>query len=321
MHSLFETRHQKFLYFGILFFSAFALLLVRYVSARYPDWLGLGNSPFLGIMDGLVSTLITSMVVTALWIFLSKDRFKTVNVRSIGPNDTKNFHHEALKNTNHWHSVGHHANWVSREVLPALSKRSDRPSATICIINPLNNELCKEYVAYRDRETQLNKVKALSIKDLKRELFTTIVAAYLFEHAENNRLDVEVYLTEFFNAPRFDANDHWVMITHLNDENTESILIPKGTKWYDFWTTAISETQQQSRQISFSSQKKGKQGVCAVQQVDPAAIKVEDCKRILKSSFGSIETTNKVKLDQALDDETMGEVANSIQGIFKPRPL
>jgi hypothetical protein len=319
MHSLFETRNQKFFYFIILFVLSFAFSVVRYFSGRDPDWLGLENSAFLGgILDGLISTLITSMVVTALWIFLSTDRFKTDNVRSIGSNDIKNFHREALKNTYRWDSVGHHANWVSRKVLPVLSKRTDSTNAKICIINPLNDELCKNYVVYRDFETQSNKDRALSIKDLKQELFTTIVAAYLFDHADNNRLDVEVYLTEFFNAPRIDSNDQWVMITHLNVENTESILIPKGTKWYGFWNTAISETQNQSRKISFSSET-GEEGVCAVKQVNPAEIKGDDCKRILKSGFGSIETTNKVNLDQALDDETMGKIANSIQDIFKPR--
>lgn len=227
--------------FCILFLGFLALTLTLTVHFRQALSSALYDVVY-SVQIELIAATIAAALIFAIVLALFEEEAKLEDIMVCDPRRTKVLHDEALVSTDRWNHNGHLGRWVRTTAMPALAKTSvERGVSTkirLCILNPVNIDLCMKYVAYRNRITFKEPV-VTSLIDVQLEILATIVAAKL-HHAGPSGLSVEVFLKDFMSLVREDSTSKFVFRTYINPR-CSAVVFVNGNGQCEQFNTAITD--------------------------------------------------------------------------------
>ncbi|WP_420151594.1 hypothetical protein [Spirosoma sp.] len=168
------------------------------------------------------------------------NKFSNYSVQFIDKTDTESKHLWALKDTKYWYSNGHIGRWIRFQVIPHLAKKSieemARRDLKIILLNPDNEQVCKEYWNYRLKIESTEGI--FTILDVKAEILSTITISYFYKSKSN--IDVSIYLNNVFSVFREDISSKATFRTLIR-KDCPAIMYLSGSNNGEFYNASLSD--------------------------------------------------------------------------------
>lgn len=250
---LLSTKYHR----RILFASGIAALLaigsLRFFIIPYFTKQPIQDLPSIisSILDSLMVALISSMVITALVLWLIPPSRQKALVKIIQPFELKDTLADALVQTTEFWYKGHTARWFRSITLPQLASdaRSENVSKIIylTILDPSNTRVCEYYAQYRQRLRSASKNDPWTAKRTRIELLATILSVYVWQSQEPS-LNITIALTDKVSHFRVDLTSSMAIITK-EDSREPALSCDSGSLFYRSYREDVLMSFQQSRQL------------------------------------------------------------------------
>jgi len=286
-----ETKQSKIYFFGITLLSLLAIFLTKYLLIPHltGEQVGQLSSEFENILEMLFTTILVSVVLTLLILWVKPQKVKNVEMEVIQPYLIKNILFQSRLKTKEWWFDGNTGRYTRNVTLPELAKickLENRPiSVKIQIINPNNKSVCKIYADYRNglRSAQTTR----TVKNVQHELLATIVSVYFWKK-EQPSLNIEIYLKDYFSPFRADLSDDMVIITR-EDSRDPAIVYHKNSFFYTAYHNDLVHGLKQHKKLNIT-----------YNFVEENTSKIDEIKKLL-SSLRIATNINDTELQQVLD--------------------
>jgi hypothetical protein len=252
MLKLTESRYHRRVFFtGSV--AAFLLLLVLrfYALPHFSDTVVPPSDIIAAILDTLLTSLVASVLIATLVIWLTPPVMKTAVMEVIEPRAIEQALQEAAQGTKEWLYRGHSGRHLRAVTLPKLAEaaRATNTSRSIAIqiLDPTNSKTCQFYAEYRQRLRSAIGDREWTAERVRLELNATIVTAFAWK-AKHPALEVAVSLIQTVSLFRVDVSDRLALITK-EDRREPALRCDSGTFFYDSYKEDLLLSAQQARPL------------------------------------------------------------------------
>jgi hypothetical protein len=186
---------------------------------------------FTSLSIHILATLLVALFITIIFLYKKTEESKE-KIEILGPRNIVDHELElARQNTENWFFSGGTGTITRRVTLPILgstAKNKNRvKQVKILIINPDDAPTCKNYSAYRLRNTS---IEEWTERKVQLKVYSTILACLYW--AKNSPLNIEIYLRNYFSSLRYDISDDRVIISK-SDPKEPAFLVSKPNIFHD----------------------------------------------------------------------------------------
>jgi hypothetical protein len=183
------------------------------------------------ISISFMSAVLTALFFLAMIALVKDDEEAVHDIETLGRDDQRKKHKEALSQTRNWHHDGHLASWVSRKVLPEFQRQCCDHNAyceiKVAIMDPTHNGVCETYLSHiRGLAKEDRRYPDLS--SVKTELCASIYV--LTRGYSPGHLNVEIYLKDRIDFLRDDISDGRAFWTTVGSDVPAISLFNRNNK-------------------------------------------------------------------------------------------
>ncbi|WP_461611940.1 hypothetical protein [Cytobacillus kochii] len=233
MEQILTSKYARKVFFFITGITLIILLLLRLLLIPeisefiQEDYETIINT----ILDALLSTCVSTVVIASLAFWLTPRVVKKSQMDIIQPIEIKDYLEKARLTDEYWFSGGT-GRFTRSKTIPKLATDARESNFSkkivLILINPDNENVCNNYVNYRNR-VRSGKESNWDLKKLKTEIFSTIVAAYTW-NKEQPLLGVTIGLINHYSMFRIDLSTKLVVIT--KEDPREPALMCKSDTFF-----------------------------------------------------------------------------------------
>lgn len=249
MEQILLSKYARRVFFFITGISFIFLLLIRLLFI--PE-----ISPYLSqehviiintILDALLSTEVSTVIIASLAFWLTPRVVKKSQMDIIEPKEIKDYLERARDTDEYWFSGGT-GRFTRSKTIPKLANDARfsnfSKKIVIILINPDNDNVCTNYVNYRNRiKSGIN--KNWDYKKLKKQIFATVVAAYSWKR-EQPLLELTIGLINHYSMFRIDLSTKLVVITK-EDTSEPALMCEKDTFFFKSYLEDLRLSLRQSQ--------------------------------------------------------------------------
>lgn len=185
------------------------------------------------ILDSLMISLFVSIIIASITNYFEiPEAEKKFDI--IEPYKLKEQFSKSYSDLTFWYftgGLGRYTRDITIKKIDKISRKNRHITLNIAVINPSNEDICKNYAKYREN---LNSSKSNNFpwdsNNVKLEVLTTIVILAIYK-ANNDLLNIDLRLKNNFSTLRSDINDKEIFITK-EDKNEASIYAKKESFIY-----------------------------------------------------------------------------------------
>jgi hypothetical protein len=160
----------------------------------------------------------------------------------------------SLPKTRRWWYDGSTGGYQRSTTMPQLARHARRSGvsreATIVILDPTDEDLCRRYGNYRTGVTKTGEI--YSVDRVRIDIYATILAALEFN--EREPLNVIVALKKNMSILRYDLSDEQLVITK-EGKTDPAISCPAESFYYDAFFEQLRMSRKQAKELELSMAK------------------------------------------------------------------
>lgn len=221
-------------------------------------------------VKSIASALITLLFGWVMIVTFTPNKEKGEILEIPAQEITKEFEN-LLVNATRWRYQGNFGRYLRGKVLPTLASKTN-VQVLACVIDPANEELCREHAAYRGRINGVDKGRKYDSATVSLEVMVTIVIAAWY--AENCGMEISIYLSKKFDPIRIDGNDEAMILT-VEDRRKPALMITKKHFTTDHFDLQMITARGQARKIELKGMRSG---------IQLAEISTADVENVLKNA-------------------------------------
>lgn len=199
------------------------------------------------ILDAFLSTGVSTVFIASLAFWLTPRVMKKSQMDIIEPKEIKDYLEKARDTDEYWFAGGT-GRFTRSKTIPKLANDARfsnfSKKIVLILINPNNENVCTNYVKYRNRIRSGIKTN-WDTKKLKKELFATIVSAYSWKR-EQPLLDLTIGLIDHYSMFRIDLSTKLVVITK-EDTSEPALMCEKDTFFFKSYLEDLRLSLNQSQ--------------------------------------------------------------------------
>jgi len=244
------NRHRTFyvLWSAIII----VLILIRYISDSTLTITLMAAK----LLDGLIVSVLIGLFVTGFSGWLAKPD-EDQDVLAVDDGKLRHELELAREKSHMWHFKGGTGTYTRARTIPDMAKiarRTGPREIRIEILDPFDDRVCEAYSSYRrglGADSKASDVPSAWTKTrVKRELFATIIAAYLYQLTEP-QISIFIGLSGSVSAFRYDCSSESVVITTA-DSNSKSLLAKSGTPHYHAFLSEVELSWKQCQILNLN---------------------------------------------------------------------
>ncbi|HXD44518.1 MAG TPA: hypothetical protein VN655_05215 [Pseudolabrys sp.] len=172
-------------------------------------------------VQSIVEALIVGLFV--LWLFVAFTPYSEGQLEQLEPYRITPQFDQMLKNAQRWRYKGNFGRYERGRVLPVLASKQNA-HASISIIDPRNEKLCREHAEYRNKIQAVDKGRVYDADLVALEVVVTIV--HCAWYVAKRTVDIDLYLSSVFDPLRIDSNDDAMILT-VEDRRSPALMLTK----------------------------------------------------------------------------------------------
>lgn len=249
MDAILEKKHYRNVFYLIMGLILLLTVLLRVFTIPYyfgipVEW----KSFFLSICDNFIVSLIITIIIGCFIFWLTPDNVVRSKIEIIEPKEINPTLKSVLSTTKNWIYKGTCGRYTRATTLPRLAEAARKSGfgrdITICLLNPKNEKLCKEYAIYRKSLKSADPNKPWTQESVQEEIIATAVVALKYIYLEP-LLRINIFFMDHFSAFRLDISDSFVIVTK-EDKEASALKADAGTYFYDSYKDDVRLTERQS---------------------------------------------------------------------------
>lgn len=249
MDNILEKKHYRnvfYLIMGLILGLTFIIraFVIPYYSGVPLSW----ASFFLSLCDNFIVSLIITIIIGCFIFWLTPDNVLKSKMDVIEPKEINPTLKSVLSTTRSWIYKGTCGRYTRATTLPRLAEAARKSGfgrdITICLLNPKNENLCKEYAIYRKSLKSADPSKPWTQESVQEEIIATTVVALKYIYLEP-LLRINIFFVDHFSAFRLDISDSFVIVTK-EDKEASALKADTGTYFYDSYKDDVRLTERQS---------------------------------------------------------------------------
>ncbi len=203
------------------------------------------KSAISGYVQSIAGAILVALIV--LWIFVSFIPLgeNSGGLHQIEPNRITGEFEDLLKDTRRWRYKGNFGRYQRGKVLPTLAGTPNL-DVSINIIDPHNQELCREHAQYRNRINSIDKGRHYDADTVAPEVIVTII--HCAWYVANKDVMIDLYLSSVFDPVRIDSNDKAMILT-VEDRRSPALKLTSEHFMYNHFDLQMRYVRDQSRKI------------------------------------------------------------------------
>lgn len=184
---------------------------------------------------------------------------KQMDVRVISGTECNRVLTDARRDTDRWIFRGGTGAYIRAVTLPecvsAARPRRRRLDFRLEILDPMQPDLCREYVRLHQRLaiSQDSPEQSWTVEETRRELFATILAA-CWHQQRYELLDIDVRLSSAYSLLRYELSTSCLVFTQRGPE-FPALVINSGTPTYLSWESELHVSFQQAKRLPLQAVK------------------------------------------------------------------
>ncbi len=249
MDNILEKKHYRNIFYLIMLLILLLTVLLRvFVFPHYfevpVEWKGF----FLSLCDNFIVSLVITIIIGCFIFWLTPDNVLISKIEIIEPKEINPTLKSVLSSTSNWIYKGTCGRYTRATTLPRLAEAARNSgfgrNITICLLNPKNEKLCKEYAIYRKSLKSADPKKPWTRESVQEEIIATTVAALKYIYLEP-LLRINIFFVDHFSAFRLDISDSFVIVTK-EDKEASALKADAGTYFYNSYKDDVRLTERQS---------------------------------------------------------------------------
>lgn len=250
MDSILEKRHYRKVFYVIMLLILLLTFVLRaFVIPYYFTNGGKWESFFFSLCDNFIVSLVITIIIGCFVFWLTPDNVLKSKMDIIEPKEINPTLKSVLATTRSWIYKGTCGRYTRATTLPRLAEAARKSGfgrdITICLLNPKNEKLCKEYAIYRKSLSSADPNKPWTQESVQEEIIATTVVALKYTYLEP-LLRINVFFVDHFSAFRLDISDSFVIVTK-EDKEASALKADVGTYFYDSYKDDVRLTERQSK--------------------------------------------------------------------------
>ncbi|HZH59430.1 MAG TPA: hypothetical protein VEY70_07620 [Metabacillus sp.] len=187
MEQILLSKYARKVFFFITGILIILLLLIRLMLIpKISTFLNQEHVIIINtILDALLSTGVSTVIIASLAFWLTPRVVKRSQMEIIEPKEIKDYLEKARDTDEYWFAGGT-GRFTRSKTIPQLATDARfsnfSKKIVLILINPDNDIVCTNYVNYRNRVRSGIK-ETWDLKKLKKEIFATVLSAYLEKRA------------------------------------------------------------------------------------------------------------------------------------------
>lgn len=243
------------------FLLLITLLILLLILTRYIISNDIEISKFLldtatAISDGLIVSLFTTVAIGLFIFWITPKIIKKSHMDIVYPKEINLLLRQAVNDTKLWIYKGATGRYTRNVTMPFMVKYAKNESLPrhikICLLDPMNTNVCQQYSKYRRSLKSTEKKKELWQENkVIEQIVATAISAILLKINEPI-IDIELYFTNYFSTFRFDISDKYIIITKEDPEAT-ALRADSETYFYDSYKYDFKILEEQCRKVDFDT--------------------------------------------------------------------
>ena len=219
----------------------------------------------LELLDGTITALIATLVLTAIVAYASPSNLSRDRLRVVYPGEISNLFDEELIKSNRWEFVGGFGRFVRTRVLPELASRALSRHIPIhlsaVILDPRNKTACQAMARHRNAIHNVDGKHNWDVKSIQIQLASTIVM-FARHAAASPGQEIRLYLSGSFNLQRIDIGENRAFITY-EDRLAPAISYHKNFYLYQSQLKSAQICRGQAKPVALEKATRGHYHVTA----------------------------------------------------------
>lgn len=249
MDSILEKKHYRKVFYvimGLILGLTFTIraFVIPYYSGTALSW----GSFFLSLCDNFIVSLVITIIIGCFIFWLTPDNVLISKIEIIEPKEINPALKSVLSTTRNWIYKGTCGRYTRATTLPRLAEAARNSGfgrdITICLLNPKNEKLCKEYAIYRKSLKSADPNNPWTQESVQEEIIATAIVALKYTYLEP-LLRINIFFVDHFSAFRLDISDSFVIVTK-EDKEASALKADAGTYFYDSYKDDVRLTERQS---------------------------------------------------------------------------
>ena len=198
-----------------------------------------------GYLQSIAGAILVGLIV--LWIFISFIPLGETSggLHQIEPTRITGEFEDLLKGALRWRYKGNFGRYQRGKVLPTLAGTPNM-HVSINIIDPKNEDLCREHAQYRNRITSIDKGRNYNADLVALEVIVTIV--HCAWYVANKGVEIDLFLATVFDPVRIDSNDKAMILT-VEDRRSPALKLTSNHFMYNHFDLQMRYAREQGRRI------------------------------------------------------------------------
>lgn len=257
MEEILKKRYYRKVFYFIIGLILVLTLLTRVFVIPYFDQCLLisWSEVFVMLLDGLFASLIVTVFIGTFIFWITPEIVKKSVMDVIDPKEISPLLKQAAHKSRTWIFKGVGGRYTRSVTLPSMAEAARSEGIgrdiRICLIDPANEKLCREYAIYRKSLKSADKSDPWDYQKVRHEVISTIVSALIMRHDEP-LLRIEIFLLEHFSTFRLDISDNYVVITK-EDKEAAGLKADQGTYFYDSYKDEVRLHERQAKKVIVDS--------------------------------------------------------------------
>lgn len=230
------------------------------------------STSVLRVLSGYIEATVGALLVGLLvfWLFVSFTPYGESGggLDQLEPNEITKEFEDMLREAQRWRYKGNFGRYERGKVLPTLAGRANA-HASINIIDPTNEALCRQHAEYRNSIPAIDKGRIYDADAVALEVVVTVIhcAWYVATH----KVAIDLYLSSVFDPVRIDSNDDAMILT-VEDRRSPALKLIKQHFMYNHFDLQMRYAREQGRHLELG-------GLAAAQTI--AALNVHEVEQYL----------------------------------------
>lgn len=236
-------KHHRRTFIAFLILICVVLIFVDFTFIRMaPESF---RSDLSGYVQSITGAIFVALIV--LWIFISFIPLgeDSGGLHQIEPNRITGEFEDLLKDAQRWRYKGNFGRYQRGKVLPTLAGTPNL-HVSINIIDPNNQELCREHAQYRNKINSIDKGKRYDADNVSLEVVVTII--HCAWYVANKGVMIDLFLSSVFDPVRIDSNDKAMILT-VEDRRSPALKLTSKHFMYNHFELQMRYAREQGRRI------------------------------------------------------------------------
>jgi hypothetical protein len=290
-----SKRNYFLIIVGAILFIIF-LIRVYVIPTHFPNSTNESLIYIKSVLDKVSVSFIVSLFL-GWFLFKIEVPEQQGKLEIIEPIRISDYFEKGRLNTSFWYFSGGAGRYTRNVTIPKLAELSNSNNSSknirLNLINPMDSELCENYVNYKkslksSKESKIN----WDTDFLKNQIYATIVQAILYKSVYP-MLEIDIYLKKYFTTTRIDINELNCIITK-EDKRDLALACLNKTFLYNTFKEEIFQIAKQSTKFNIDK---------TLDNVNLKEIKLESVKEISDLYNLELEEDSIKKITEILNDK------------------